>query len=237
MNLLDFIQWSRLNESLGTNQNYFSLIDQENPFSGFTRLGKTLWSLKVMDTEFIIKDDGHSVAKLMHDGKKVAECLYLKTDDGIINIDLIVAEVQGRGYAKLLMLHLINRFGIENIDRKLLTRGGQKMFDELDRFLSFDYGEHYASRITHLDKVKLVNQLALTRPVLSVFLETVCDYGKEAALEVFSNDIINHKIEGYPINKIFQLSEWIDDSVEYSNQGSPMPEEITLILDELGLLK
>lgn len=213
--------------------NYFNLVNRENPFSGLSRLGKTQWLFRVGHTDFIIKDDGSSAAKLMHDGKKVAECLYSKSDTGTINIDLIAADVQGKGYAKLLMLHIINRFGIENIDRKVLTSSGRAMFNELDRFLNFNYDEWSTQRTNHINKGKLISQLALTRPLISVFLETVCDYGKDTALQVFSGDIHNQTVDGYPIHNLFKISEWIDGSVEYRGEGREIPDQITRHLNEL----
>ena len=217
------------------NENYFSSISRENPFSGFTKVDKNISTFRNDDETLFINDNNFSKAVLNHDDKQVAEGLYDIVDDKMDLIS-IVAKERGKGYAKILMLYFINKFGIENIERDLLTPDGQKMFDDLDKFLGFDYQEYIKSITKHIHKKTLVKRLATNKPLISTFLDNVCSYGRKEALNMFLDEIKNGKIEGYSVSKLLDISEWIDGSIENKNGDVELPNYIKSILEEIKRL-
>lgn len=216
------------------NERYFDLVNKKNPFDHISQISRNK-SIFKLDNETLNISDTGTKATLEHNGKIVATCLY----DSIgkkIDIVSISSQVKGEGFAKILMLYLIKKYGYENIERTILTPDGKKMFSELDIFLDFDYRKQIESETTHINKKFLVEDLAKSKPLLSVFLDNMCNYGKDFALQIFNDEIKNGRLENYPISKIMQLSEWIDGSVENKNQDKELPQYIKSIVDEIKKL-
>lgn len=216
------------------NERYFDLVNKRNPFDHISQISQNK-SIFKLDNETLNINDTGTKATLEHSGKIVATCLY----DSIgkkIDIVSISSQVKGEGFAKILMLYLIKKYGYENIERTILTPDGKKMFSELDIFLDFDYRKQIESETTHINKKFLVEDLAKSKPLLSVFLDNMCNYGKNFALQIFNDEIKNGRLENYPISKIMQLSEWIDGSVENKNQDKELPQYIKSIVDEIKKL-
>lgn len=225
----------RLKRFYQISENYFSSIPKDNPLSGLSKFNSNVWIYLIEGEKLFIHDNNFSKAVLKHDNKQVAEALYDIIDDKMDLIS-ILTNVKGQGYAKILMLYFINKFGIENIERNLLTSDGQEMFDDLDRILNFDYQKYVESKTKHINKRFLVKKISVSKPLISTFLDNVCSYGKKKTLEMFSDEIKNGKIEEYPVSKLLNISEWIDDSVENKNGDVELPNYIKSILDEIKRL-
>lgn len=213
------------------NERYFDLVNKRNPFDHISQISQNKSIFKIDNETLNISDTG-TKATIEHNGKIVATCLY----DSIgkkIDIVSISSQVKGEGFAKILMLYLIKKYGYENIERTILTPDGEKMFSELDRFLNFDYRKQIESETIHVNKKFLVEDLAKSKPLLSVFLDNMCNYGKDFALQSFKDEIIDSKLEGYPISKVIQLSEWVDGSVENKNEDKELPSYIKSIVEEI----
>jgi hypothetical protein len=217
------------------NENYFSSVPKENPFSGLTRVDKNISTFQIEGETLLIQDNNFSKAILKHNDKEVAEGLY-DIIDGKMDLISIMAKEKGKGYAKILMVYFINKFGIENIERDLLTSDGQKMFDDLDKFFGFDYQEYIESITKYIHKKTLVKSLAKNKPLISTFLDNICSYGRKEALNMFSDEIKSGQIEGYPVSKLLDISEWVDGSVENKNGNSELPKYIKSILEEIKRL-
>lgn len=216
------------------NEKYFDLVNKINPFENISQISQNKSIFKIDEKIFDINDTGRK-AKLSHKGEILATCLY----DFIgkeIDIAAITSQVKGEGYGKILMLYLIKKYGYENIKRSILTPDGEKMFAELDNFLNFDYEKYVQSTTKHINKKKLVKKVAINKPLISTFLDNVCSYGRKEAIEIFSDEIENGKIEGYPVSKLLNISEWIDGSVENKNRDIELPSHIKSIFEEIKRL-
>lgn len=214
------------------NEKYFDLVNKRNPFEHISQISQNKSIFTIDDVIFNIIDTGRKTT-LEKDGKILATCLY---DVLGRNIDIvsISSQVKGEGYAKILMLYLIKKYGYENIERTILTPDGEKMFAEIDKFLNFDYEKYILSKTKHINKKRLVQKLSKTKPLLSTFLDNTCNYGKDFALQTFKDEIKDNKLDDYSISKIFQISEWIDDSVEYKDVDEDLPNHIRQYLQELN---
>jgi hypothetical protein len=106
-----------------------------------------------------------------------------------ITISFIESIKKGKGYGKILMIYLANKYGYEKLERNSLTDDGADMRKKLDDLFGFDYKNYKESLSKHinpdeLDKIK--------NPIVKSFLKQMIRYGYEKTWEHWSDYFIKN---------------------------------------------
>jgi len=208
---------------------YLKLFENFNnvPFKGFSDIFKfdnvKKRNININNENLITIDNGKTVL-LKKDSTLLAKVIYDKIDD---KISISMIESYARGYGKILMLHLIEEYGYDNIITKVLTKAGQKMMDDLNDLYNFKKQSNFLNRKDLFKSIN--NQLIIT------VLDNICEYGIKNTLKAFKNDIIDNKINNIEIETLVDISSWIDDSVQNNHSiDDNIPD---YIYDEIEKLK
>lgn len=158
--------------------------------------------------------------------------------EGKVYIDNIESKVKGFGYGQMIMKHLADIYGYENLERTSLTPDGVKMRDKLDKHFNFDYNKHQESKNKHLNPNVIEN---IKNPIIKSFLLGVIKNGQNKTWSEFKELPefleLNKKLDselGFDFNEISDIAGWVKGSI--TNDNLPEDEAPSWVLKDLSKL-
>ncbi len=186
-------------------------------------------NIKFIDNSRDYSDGQHyKDIRLYVDGEEVAYADYSEFEDKVY-IDNIEAKIKGKGYGQMIMKHLADIYGYENLERSSLTPDGVKMRQKLDKHFNFDYEKHLESKNKHL-KVETIENIK--NPLIKNFIFYMSKYGYQETWGKFKNLPefleMNKTLEEYDLdwNDVSDIAEWVKGSKTNDNspdEGVPHP--------------
>lgn len=156
--------------------------------------------------------------------------------EGKVFIDIVESIVKGQGYGTLIMQHLAEVYGYENLERTSLTPDGVKMRARLDKTYNFNYDKHKENQSNHLTLKHIDN---IKNPMIKEFLKDMVLNGykytwtkwlKNPDFSEFNNSL-STKYD-LDFNDVSDISEWVKGSV--TNDNRPDDDVPSPVLKDLG---